>query len=125
MPSPFDVAFELSAAPQLEHWFGVSVTLKQGGLSTVEFTATWHNKEHSIKGKNGAFLTTLRTRDYNLPADALVLLGKTVDPKPGAVITETESGERFQILSVGEMPAVDRAAGNYRWLVHTTRISSG
>ena len=125
MPSMFDQAFELSAAPQLDDWFGVAVTLKQSGLTTESFTATWHNKEHSVRGRDGSMLTTVRTRDYVLQASDLVLNGKTVEPKPGAVITETVSGERFQIVAVGDMPAVDLSGGNYRWLVHTTRISSG
>jgi len=125
MPSQFDQAFELSAAPQLDDWFGVSVTLKQGGLTTEAFTATWQAKDHAVRGRDGSLLTTVRTRDYVLQASDLVLQGKTVDPRPGAVLTEVASGERFQIVAIGEMPAVDKYGGNYRWLVHTNRIASG
>lgn len=121
MVSEFDRAFELSAAPQLDSWFGASVKLKHDALESESFTAVWHSQEYrSLEHETGLSIV-VRRRVYSFLKTAAVLAGDTLTPTAGMYIVDGD--DELLICPIDGRPAVEEEPGGYRWLVRTDKLA--
>lgn len=127
MASRAQTRFEERARSASDRLFGVTVTFRQDGKTTdSSFTATWEKPKSIVAAeKNATLKTAVYTRVWRLPAASLVCGGRVIEPANGGVIKETATGHKFQIVSGNDIPKPELLAGNYQWLVYTTRISDG
>jgi hypothetical protein len=123
MPSQADQLLEVYGASQLEQSFGVSVVLKRGRQQSAAFTATWSDQKYEVF--DGDNLTTIvLLRDFVFSTANVLIEDVIASPKDGDFLI-VEDSQRFQIMPPGpRMPAVEKLPGDYRWLVHTKRIST-
>lgn len=121
MPSQFDQAFELSAAPQLDNWFGATVKLKHDAIESEEFTAVWSAQEYrSLEHETGLSIV-VRRRVYRFLKTAAVLAGDTITPRAGMFILD--GTDELRVCPIDGRPAVEEEPGGYRWLVRTDKLA--
>lgn len=121
MASEFDVAFEASAAPQLDEWFGTSVKLKRDAIESDSFTAVWSLHQYqSLEHETGLALVFFK-RVYRFLKTDSVLAGDTVTPQAGDYIVD--GTDELLIAPVEGKPAVEDEPGGYRWLVRTDKLA--
>jgi len=120
MPSPADQLLEIYGASQLEQSFGVSVVLRQNRRDSDAFIATWSDQKYETFGDDG-LMTIVQSRDFVFAAADVLMEDVVVEPRQGDLLTA--EGSKFQIASIGKLPAVEKLPGDYRWLVHTNKIS--
>lgn len=103
--------------------FGVSVTLTQGTGASESFNAQWEAQEFEIEDSDG-YATKFHGRDFMFAKSDAVIASVEVRPRAGDRITLTENSETqvFEIMPIGQRPAVEAMDGQYRWLVHTKRV---
>lgn len=105
MASPFEVAFETSAEPQHDAWFGTSIQIRRGVSITAAFTATWSVQEYqSIEAETGLAIA-VKKRVYRFKKSLAVLAGEEFEPKRGDEIIDGD--ETLTILPVQDRPAVE------------------
>lgn len=121
MVSSFDSAFELSAAPQMDDWFGTSVKLKRDAIESESFTAVWSSQEYrSLEHETGLSIV-VRRRVYRFLKTDSVLAGDTIRPQGGDYIID--GTEELRICPIDGKPAVEEEPGGYRWLVRTDKLA--
>lgn len=125
MASPVDELLEVYGSAQLEQSFGVSVVLLRGGFESAPFMATWERVEYEISDQEG-FLTKRTSRNFVFPTSSAVLSGQVVEPRSGDQLRLTEAGTTatYELLPMGNLPAVEEMAGGYRWKVHTKKVQT-
>ena len=118
-----DNLLETYGAPLLEHGFGDSVTLTHGSRTTAAFTALWEDHKYEVVDVEG-FSTSMHLRDFSFAVSDAALDSTAFEPRAGDVIAITENGvaKKFEIVPIGNMPAVELESGGYRWKVHTQRV---
>lgn len=119
MPSQFDVAFQLSAAPQLSSWFGTSVTLKRDAIETSSFTVVWGAQESQSIDHETGIATTIRRRVYRVLKTDVVLAGDQLRPQAGDLILD--GTDELLIAAIDGKPAVEEDPGGYHWICRTNR----
>lgn len=122
MASVADQLWEDAGQPLCEEFYGVLVVLERSGENSEEFTAIADLVHYTVENAEG-FFTTVATRDYTLPVESTVINGVTIEPRPGDRIHEMINGTEqiFEVLPIGNSPAVSLAATGKQWLVHTDR----
>lgn len=120
MASQFDQAFELSAAPQLDSWFGASVKLKDDAIESDEFTAVWIAEEFGSLEHETGLSIVVRRRVYRFLKTVAVLAGDAITPKAGMYIVD--GTDELRICPIDGKPAVEEEQGGYRWLVRTDKL---
>ncbi len=121
MPSMFDQAFELSAAPQLDDWFGAEVQLQQGSSTSAAFTAVWSTQEYKSLEHETGLSIVVRRRVYRFLKEDAVIASVEVTPKAGDYITD--GSDSLLICPIDGKPAVEDEPGGYRWLVRTDKMA--
>lgn len=124
MPSAFDEAFELFAAPMLDNHFGVTVVFYRGQMKSSPFVMVWNTHEYEVVDSDG-FATVVRSRDGIAKVSDVVVNGQTIDPHQGDRIKEVETGDVYELMPIGKRPAAEVMPGEYRWKMHTKRIRQG
>lgn len=122
--SVYQNKFQTLCIPAANRAFGESVTLTHGTFTTEPFVAILENQTYEVADSQG-FLTAFHSRDFMFNRDdCRTASGSVIEPRAGDVIRLTENGieRRFEILPVGNLPAVETMEGNYRWKVHTKEI---
>jgi len=122
VPSLFVETFDDVAMPIFESWFGVTVSLTVGLNTTDTFTAIGSDREYESVELETGLPIKIVSRDWKLPAALLVIDSATVVPKAGNVITE--GSDEYEIVPIAGRPAVELQEGEYRYLVHSQRITS-
>lgn len=119
-----DGMLEAYSAPVLEQGFGVSITIQRGGKTTEPFTATWEKKVYQVADSEG-FLTSAESRDFTFAIGDVAFNGTSFEPHTGNLISlsENEISVQYEVLPIGQLPAVELMPGGYRWLVHTKRVT--
>lgn len=121
MPSMFDQAFELSAAPQIDSWFGGAVQLQQGSSTSAEFDAAWSSQEYrSLEHETGLSIV-VRRRVYRFLKTDAVIASAEVTPKAGDYLIDGD--DSMLICPIDGKPAVEDEPGGYRWLVRTDKMA--
>ena len=120
----FQSTFNSRVIPAAERAFGSSVTFTQGGYVTDAFTAVWEDHEFEIFEEEG-FVTKAHVRDFMFAMEDCVYGSTVLTPRAGDLLKLTENSEAmlFEIVPVGNLPAVEFMPGNLRWRVHTKRVS--
>ncbi len=121
MASQFDQAFELSAAPQLDNWFGATVKLKRDALESDSFTAVWSSQEFKSYEHETGLSIVVRRRVYRFLKTDSVLAGDTLRPRAGDFIVDGD--DELKICPMDGKPAVEEEPGGYRWLVRTDKLA--
>lgn len=121
MPSNFDQAFELAAAPQLDEWFGTTVKLKRDAIESNSFTAVWSAQEFHSEEHDTGIANVIRRRVYCFLKTDAVIASDQVTPRAGDYLVD--GTEKMKISAVGGKPAVEEEPGGYRWLVRTDRLA--
>src|SRR5690606_36486323 len=122
--SLFQDTYQTKCIPAANRAFGVTVALTHGTFTTEPFVAIRENHTYEVADSQG-FLTAFHSRDFMFDrADCRTASGSVIEPRAGDVIRLTENGvdRRFEILPVGNLPAVETMEGNYRWKVHTKEL---
>jgi len=122
MPSKADELFETYGASTLDDQFGVSVVYSQGGSSSDAFTATYKDQEYQVQESADVLPVSIKVRDWIVKASDLVV-GSLVTPRRRDRITDSTSGEVYEALPLGDRPVAELLPGEYRYLIHTKRIS--
>jgi len=120
MPSLFDQAFEVAAAPAYDSWFGESVQLRRGPATSDAFTAYWSRQSVQAFDEKFGIPIEFKFRVYRFLATNAVIEGVTVTPRAGDIIVA--GSDEYKILPQGELPAVEEVPGAYRWLVRTNKL---
>ena len=118
--SAFDNDFA-EAEDLLDEVFGGSVTLQRGATTTAAFTASWDLQEYELVDQRGV-VTVFQSRDYLLPKASVVINGSTITPRAGDRILDSDGV--FELLPVGDRPAIEAVAGGTRWLCHTKKVAA-
>jgi len=118
--SAFDDDFA-SAEDLLDEIFGGSVTLRRGVTSTASFVAPWDLQEYELTDDRGV-VTVFQSRDYLLLKTSVVIAAAQVTPRAGDRIHD--SGDVYELLPIGDRPAVEDVAGGTRWLAHTKKVAA-
>lgn len=121
MVSPFDQAFEASAAPVFDNWFSATIQLKRGGDTSEEFEANWASQEYQAPDHETGPAIAVRKRVYRFLKTSAVINSETVTPRAGDAIID--GSETMRIAGVGEKPAVEEEPGGYRWLARTDKLA--
>jgi hypothetical protein len=122
MPSRFSAQFETVAMPMLETQFGVEVTYWAGYRSTETLTALVTDKEYESIELESGLPVKLVARDWLIPAASIVIDGEVVTPKAGHRIIEGD--EEYEVVPIAGRPAVELQHGNYRYLLHSQRVTT-
>lgn len=119
-----DGMLEAYSAPVLEQGFGVSVTLQRGGKTTEPFTATWEKKLYQVADSEG-FITSFESRDFTFAIGDASINDAVFEPHAGDRIALSENAvdTQYELLPLGQLPAVELMPGGYLWKVHTKRVS--
>ncbi len=129
MPT-FDTDFAAADAMFAEA-FGGTVTYVYGS-SEIEVTAEATIHDYEVIDSHGVF-ETIRSRDYVIAVDAIVIGGGTKKPRAGNKIKETINGtvEVFQVMPLGrttrfaDRPAAEHTdASGTSWLIHTKHVET-
>ncbi len=119
MPTALDNMLS-AAAGILAGYHGVSVTLKVGRNQSDPFDAVFDLQEIVSIEADTRREIKLMSRDYFLPAAALIVNGSTIVPKAGMIIVEGST--EYEILPNSGKPAAElQPDGTY--LVHTKQSS--
>lgn len=122
MVSPFDAAFNATAAPLLDQQFGVAVVLRRGvGNVTDSFTASFSVIQDEVFQDEDALGTQAHRRQWWLPVADCVFGSATIEPRQGDELVSGD--ERHQITPDGTRPAVELDPGGNYWIVRTKRIA--
>lgn len=116
--SNFDSDFA-DAEGLLDEIFGASVVLSRGGVTSDTFTATWDLQEYELVN-GGGNVTVFQSRDYLVPKSGVLIAGNAITPRPGDRIID--AGVAYEVLPIGDRPAVEDAPGGGRWICHTKRV---
>ena len=122
MPSRFSEQFETVAMPMLETQFGVEVTYWAGYRSSETFTALGSDREYESIELESGLPVKIVARDWLIPAASIVIDGVQVTPKAGHRIME--GAEEYEVVPIAGRPAVELQHGNYRYLLHSQRITT-
>ena len=122
MPSRFAAKFETVAMPMMETQFGVEVTYWVGYRSSETFTAIGSDREYESIELESGLPVKIVSRDWLIPAASIVIDGEVVTPKAGHRIHE--EGEEYEVVPIAGRPAVELQHGNYRYLLHSQRITT-
>jgi len=122
MPSRFSEQFETVAMPMLETQFGVEVTYWAGYRSSETFTALGSDREYESIELESGLPVKIVSRDWLIPAAMIVIDGVRVTPKAGHRIMEGD--EEYEVVPIAGRPAVELQHGNYRYLLHSQRITT-
>ena len=71
--SEFDSVFKDMVVPTFQDYFGVSLTLTRGPLSTAAFTGRRADREHSAIGQEFGLEVKIVMRDFLLPVASFVV----------------------------------------------------
>lgn len=109
--------------PMMETQFGVEVTYWAGYRSTSDtITAIGSDKEYESIELESGLPVKLVARDWLIPAASIVIDGEVVTPKAGHRIIEGD--EEYEVVPIAGRPAVELQHGNYRYLLHSQRITT-
>ena len=122
MPSKADELFETFGASQLDDQFGVLVVYSQGGISSASITATYQDQEYEVVDAADALPQSVKIRDWIVKAADLVI-GSLITPRRGDLITDSDTGDVYEVLPVGKRRPCELLPGEYRYLIHTKRIA--
>lgn len=104
----FDTDF-VAADGTFAEAFGDTVSYHRGADSVATMTAEINQIDHEVMDAEG-FKTTIRSCDFVVDAEDLVILGDAIDPRPGDRIKHTV-GTEVRIYTV--MHLLDRDC--YEW----------
>lgn len=121
MVSPFDAAFNATAAPLLDQQFGVAVVLRRGVSASSSFVASFSVVQDEVFQDEEALGTQAHRRQWWLPVASCVFGTVTVEPRDGDELVS--SAERHQLMPDGGRPAVELDPGGSYWIVRTKRVA--
>jgi len=116
----FQESFNTRVIPAGDRAFGKLVTFRRGGLESEPFTAQTEHREYDVVDAKG-FLIRVVSRDFMFPVAAIVLAGETVEPRSGDVLVAGD--DEFELLPLGTTPAVELMSGDFRYRVHTKKVT--
>lgn len=107
-------------------FFGVTVTLKRGTLSTASVTAIIASKKDLAEDRyNGIVPTAVSDRDYRIAVTAYVFGGVAATPREGDRIEELLLGGQaaiYEVLPLDEIPCCELDHDGTYYLIHTRKI---
>lgn len=124
MPTRFHSTFEERAQLANERAFGVAVTLQRGNDSTAEFTAVFDDQEYDSVELETGLPIKIQSRVWYIPAAALVIDDEEFSPASGQRIIEADTEAEYEIVPIAGRPAAELQPGDWRWRVHTQRVTS-
>lgn len=106
-------------AGKLKSHAGQSVTIRQGTTTLTGLTATLSMVEHEVVDSEG-FATKVMAADWTFTASDL----GDLQLRAGSQITDTESGDKYEVTPLGKKPAVERLdALGILTTVHTKKVA--
>ena len=116
--SILDDMFQTYGAPTVQHWFGVTVTLKRGPRETTGVTATWSRVPEDVDGE---FIPTkVVERMFRIDVTAYVIDQIAVEPQKHDRIIE--GNLTFEVLPTDRAPEVERSGDGFSWLIRAKKV---
>jgi len=122
MPTRFHTTFEERCQPAAERAFGVTVTIRKGADETDTFTAVFDDEEYNSFELKTGLPIKVQSRVWYVPAAACVIDAVEFNPAAGQRIVE--DGEEYEILPMAGRPAAELQPGEWRWRIHTKRVTA-
>ena len=116
--SILDDMFQTYGAPTVQHWFGVTVTLKRGPRETTGVTATWSGLSEDVDGE---FIPTKVTeRMFRIDVTAYVIDQIAVEPQKHDRIVAGDL--TFEVLPTDRAPEVERSDDGFSWIIRAKKV---
>ena len=116
--SILDDVFQTYAAPAVQHWFGVTVTLKRGPRETTGVTATWSRLPEDVDSE---FIPTKVTeRMFRIDVAAYVI--DQFQAKPQKHDRIIAGSLTFEVLPTESAPEVERSDDGFSWLIRAKKV---
>lgn len=116
--SILDDMFQTYGSPAVQHWFGVTVTLKRGPRETPDVQATWSRPPEDVDLE---FIpTTITERIFRIDLSAYLIDEVRVEPRKHDRIVE--GGVTFEVLPTENAPEFELSGDGFSWLIRAKKI---